>query len=115
MTAHNAAHRTNDAWRARGDLARCWEVAGRRCARVHAAAERATGDREGHGRQAYYENEAEEAEFEVRGLLRTFARGPTAAQWAVAGGAPAPQLNDRSRPRPQGGNGRERLPPLSCT
>ena len=27
-----------------------------------------------------------------------------AAQWAVAGGAPAPQLNDRSQPPPQGGD-----------
>jgi hypothetical protein len=34
--------------------------------------ERATGDREGQGRQAYYENEAKEAEFEALGLLRTF-------------------------------------------
>ena len=30
------------------------------------------GDREGQGRQAYYENEANEAEFEALGLLRTF-------------------------------------------
>ena len=71
MTAHGAAHRTDDAWRARGDLGRCWEAAGRRCARVHASAERATGDREGKGRQSYYENEANEAEFEALGLLRT--------------------------------------------
>ena len=62
-------------------------------------------DREGQGRQAYYENEANEAEFEALGLLRTFVGGPAAAQWAVAGEAPAPQLNDRSRPRPQRGNG----------
>ena len=40
-----------------------------------------------------------------KGLLRTFQRGPAAAQWAEAGGAPAPRLNDRSRPRPQGGSG----------
>ena len=45
------------------------------------------------------------AVFEALGLLRTFLRGPAAAQWAVAGGAPAPQLNDRSRPLPQRGNG----------
>ena len=32
----------------------------------------------------------------------------------MAGEAPAPQLNDRSRPRPQRGNGRERLPPLAA-
>jgi hypothetical protein len=54
------------------------------------------------------------AEFEALGLLRTFAGGPAAAQWAMAGGAPAPQLNDRSRPRPQCGRGRERLPPLAA-
>ena len=72
MTAHGAAHRNNDAWRTRGDLGRCWEAAGRRCARAHASAERATGHREGQGRQAYYENEANEAEFEALGLLRTF-------------------------------------------
>ena len=54
------------------------------------------------------------AEFEALGLLRTFVGGPAAAQWAMAGGAPAPQLNDRSRPRPQRGNGRERLPPLAA-
>ena len=29
-------------------------------------------------------------EFEALGLLRTFQRGPAAAQWAVAGGAPPP-------------------------
>ena len=40
--------------------------------RAHASAERATGDREGQGRQAYYENEMKEAEFEALGLLRTF-------------------------------------------
>ena len=45
------------------------------------------------------------AEFEALGLLRTFVGCPAAAQWAVAGEAPAPQLNDRSRPRPQRGNG----------
>ena len=45
------------------------------------------------------------AVFEALGLLRTFLRGPAAAQWAVAGGAPAPRLNDRSRPLPQRGNG----------
>ena len=44
-------------------------------------------------------------EFEALGQLRTFVGGPAAAQWAMAGGAPAPQLNDRSQPRPQGGNG----------
>ena len=32
----------------------------------------------------------------------------------MAGGAPAPRLIDRSRPRPQRGNGRERLPPLAA-
>ena len=105
MTAHGAAHRNNDAWRTRGDLGRCWEAAGRRCARVYVSEERETGDRESQGRQAYYENEAEKAEFEVQGRLRTFIGGPTAAQWAVAGGAPAPQLNDRSRPLPQSGDG----------
>ena len=68
----SAAHRTNDARRTRGDLCCCWEAASGRCARVHASEERATGEREGQGRQAYYENEAEEAEFEDLGLLRTF-------------------------------------------
>ena len=72
MTAHGAAHRNNDAWRTRGDLGRCWEAAGRRCARAHGSAGWAMGDREGQGRQAYYENEANEAEFEALGLLRTF-------------------------------------------
>ena len=86
-------------------------MAGRRCApsaRVYdayASAERATSDRERQGRQAYYENEAKEAEFEVRRLLRTFEEGPAAAQLAVAGRVPAPQLNDRSPPLPQHGNG----------
>ena len=50
-------------------------------------------------------------EFEALGQLHTFVGSPAAAQWAVAGEAPAPQLNDRSRPRPQRGNGRERLQP----
>ena len=50
-------------------------------------------------------------EFEALGQLHTFVGSPAAAQWAVAGEAPAPQLNDRSRPRPPGGNGRERLAP----
>ena len=63
------------------------------------------GQREGQRRQAYYENEANEAEFEALGLLRTFRAGPAAARWAVAGEAPAPQLNDRSPPLPQHGNG----------
>ena len=46
-------------------------------------------------------------EFEGLGLLRTFVGDPATAQWATVGEAPAPQLNDRSRPRPQRGNGRE--------
>ena len=54
------------------------------------------------------------AGFEAPGLLRTFVGGPATAQWAVAGEAPAPRLIDRSRPRPQRGNGRERLPPLTA-
>ena len=53
-------------------------------------------------------------EFEGLGLLRTFVGDPATAQWATVGEAPAPQLNDRSRPRPQRGNGRERLPPLAA-
>ena len=52
-------------------------------------------------------------EFEGLGLLRTFVGDPATAQWATVGEAPAPQLNDRSRSRPQRGNGRERLPPPS--
>ena len=55
------------------------------------------------------------AEFEGLGLLRTFVSDPATAQWATVGEAPAPQLNDRSRSRPQRGNGRERLPPPSRT
>ena len=47
------------------------------------------------------------AEFEGLGLLRTFVSDPATAQWATVGEAPAPQLNDRSLPRPQRGNGRE--------
>ena len=46
-------------------------------------------------------------EFEGLGLLRTFVGDPATAQWATVGEAPAPQLNDRSPPRPQRGNGRE--------
>ena len=53
-------------------------------------------------------------EFEGLGLLRTFVGDPATAQWATVGEAPAPQLNDRSQPRPQRGNGRERLPPLAA-
>ena len=51
------------------------------------------GPDRGQEKQAYRENEAQRsrpAEFEARGLLRTFQRGPAAAQWAVAGGAPPP-------------------------
>ena len=55
------------------------------------------------------------AEFEAWTLLRTFVGRPAATQRAVAGGAPAPRLIGRSRPRPQRGNGRERLPPPSRT
>ena len=54
-------------------------------------------------------------EFEGLGLLHTFVGDPATAQWATVGEAPAPQLNDRSRSRPQRGNGRERLPPPSRT
>ena len=54
-------------------------------------------------------------EFEGLGLLRTFVGDPATAQWATVGEAPAPQLSDRSRSRPQRGNGRERLPPPSRT
>ena len=43
------------------------------------------------------------AEFEGLGLLRTFVSDPATAQWATVGEAPAPQLNDRSPPRPQRG------------
>ena len=46
-------------------------------------------------------------EFEGLGLLHTFVGDPATAQWATVGEAPAPQLNDRSPPRPQRGNGRE--------
>jgi len=62
------------------------------------------GPDRGQEKQAYRENEVE----------RSRVRGPRAAAHlpkrpcrrpAAAGGAPAPRLNDRSRPRPQGGSG----------
>ena len=79
-------------------------IGGRR-ARLVTSAARAEGQTEGRRTRHIVRMRPKGAEFEARGLLRTFQRGPAAAQWAAAGGAPAPRLNDRSRPRPQGGSG----------
>ena len=70
-----------------------------------------TGPERGHERQSEHESlsmRRNGGEFEALGLLCTFVGCPTAAQWAVAGEAPAPRLTDRSRPRPQRGNSRGR-------
>ena len=77
--------------------------------RLEAPAGRSEGRREGRRSRHIVRMRPKGAEFEARGLLRTFQRGPAAAQWAMAGEAPAPRLNDRSRPRPQGGSGSERI------
>ena len=79
------------------------------CARLEASAGQAESWREGRRGRHNVRMRPKGGEFEAQGLLRTFWRGPPAAQWAMAGEAPAPRLNDRSRPRPQGGNGRERI------
>ena len=76
-----------------------------RCARLEASAGQAESWREGRRGRHIVRMRPKGAEFEARGLLRTFWRGPPAAQWAMAGEAPAPRLNDRSRPLPQRGNG----------
>ena len=81
------------------------DVLGGRWARLEAPAGRSEGQREGRRSRHIVRMRPKGAEFEALGLLRTFQRGPAAAQWAEAGGAPAPRLNDRSRPRPQGGSG----------
>jgi hypothetical protein len=80
-------------------------------ARLEVPAGRSEGQREGRRGRQNVRVRPKRAGFEAPGLLRTFVGGPATAQWAVAGEAPAPQLNDRSRPRPQRGNGRERLQP----
>jgi hypothetical protein len=88
---------------------------GKFCVRVTCESHRPSRkDREGRRDRQIVRMRPERAELEAQGQVRTFVGGPSAAQWAMAGGAPAPQLNDRSRPRPQGGNGRERLPPPSA-
>ena len=81
------------------------DALGVRRARLVTSAGRAEGQTEGRRSRHIVRMRSKGAEFEARGLLRTFQRGPAAAQWAEAGGAPAPRLNDRSRPRPQGGSG----------
>jgi len=88
---------------------------GKFCVRVTCESHRPSRkDREGRRDRQIVRMRPERAELEAQGQVRTFVGDPSAAQWAMAGGAPAPQLNDRSRPRPQGGNGRERLPPPSA-
>ena len=79
--------------------------------RLEVPAGRSEGHREGRRGRQNMRVRLKPAGFEAPGLLRTFVGSPATAQWAAAGEAPAPQLNDRSRPRPQRGNGRERLPP----
>ena len=81
------------------------DAIGGRCARLVASAGQAEGQREGRRGRQNVRMRPKRAGFEAPGLLRTFVGGPATAQWAVAGEAPAPQLNDRSRPRPQRGNG----------
>ena len=84
-------------------------------ARLEVPAGRSEGQREGRRDSQIVRMRQKGGEFEAQGLLRTFIGGPAAAQWAVAEGAPAPRLIDRSRPRPQRGNDRERLSPPSRT
>ena len=91
------------------------DAIGGRCAHLVASAGQAEGQREGRRGRQNVRMRRKGAEFEAQGLLRTFVGGPAAAQWAMAGGAPAPRLIDRSRPRPQRGNDRERLAPPSRT
>ena len=74
-------------------------------ARLEVPAGRSEGQTEGRSGGQIMRMRRKGGEFEALGLLRTFVGCPAAAQWAVAGEAPAPQLNDRSRPRPQRGNG----------
>ena len=69
-------------------------------ARLEVPAGHAQGQREGTRGSQIIGMRRNGGEFEALGLLRTFVGGPAAAQWAMAGGAPAPQLNDRSQPRP---------------
>ena len=67
-------------------------------ARLEGACRAVRGPERVQERQADRENEAKKAR--VRGLMAAahFIDCPAAAQWAMAGEAPAPQLNDRSRP-----------------
>jgi len=76
-----------------------------RCARLEASAGQAESWREGRRGRHIVRMRPEGAESEALGLLRTFWSGPPAAPWAMAGEAPAPRLNDRSRPLPRRGNG----------
>ena len=80
---------------------------GGRWSRLEAPTEHTQGPCRGHERQSDHEKEAKGAKNEALWLLRTFVGCSATAQWAAVGEAPAPQLNDRSRPRPQRGNGRE--------
>ena len=68
--------------------------------RLEVPAGRSEGQREGRRGRQIVRKRRKGAGFEAQGLLRTFVGGPAAAQWAVAGGAPAPRLIDRSRPLP---------------
>jgi len=83
-------------------------------ARLEVPAGRSEGQREGRRGRQNVRMRLKRAGFEAPGLLRTFVGGPATAQWAVAGEAPAPRLIDRSPPRPQRGNGRERLLPRAA-
>ena len=71
-----------------------------RCARLEASAGQAESQREGRRGRHIVRMRRKGTEFEALRLLRTFVGGPAAAQWAVAREAPAPRLDDRSRPRP---------------
>ena len=83
------------------------------CTRLVTSAEQEEGWREGRRGRHIVRMRRKGAEFEALGLPRTFVGGPAAAQWAVAGEAPASQLIDRSQPRPQRGNGPERMTPAN--
>ena len=92
---------------------RPWRPSERSCTPLVASAWQEEGQREGRRGRQNVRMRQKGAEFEALGLLRTFVGGPAAAQWAVAGEAPASQLIDRSRPRPQRGNGPERMTPAN--
>ena len=56
----------------------------------------------------------ERAELEAHGQVRTFVGGPSAAQWAMAGGGAPPNSMTALGRAHRVGNGRERLPPPSA-